>query len=140
FGRWVGGLVGAPRARMVYVTSQALNPTIVDYYLDLLPGVIPSHARRRLFLVSPLYGSARALTEKLLERLRLLERIRGLVLDPDRAHLVPYNTTQLERDLALALGIPMHGADPRHFPPGTKTGCPAAVRRGGRAASARRGG
>ena len=46
-------------------------------------------------------------------------------LVPDRAlcHLVPYTTTTLERDLALALGIPMYGADPRLFPLGTKTGC-----------------
>jgi hypothetical protein len=116
-------LLRQPRARMVYVTSQAINPSIVDYYLDLLPGVIPSHARRRLELVSPLDGSARPLSEKLLERPRLLERIRSLVPDPERAHLVPFNTTELERDVALALGIPMYGADPRFFPYGTKTGC-----------------
>jgi hypothetical protein len=46
-----------------------------------------------------------------------------LIADPDRAHLVPYNTTTMERDLALRLGIPMYGADPRHFPLGTKSGC-----------------
>jgi hypothetical protein len=116
-------LLRQPRARMVYVTSQAINPGIVDYYLDLLPGVIPSHARRRLELVSPLDGSARPLSEKLLVRPRLLARIRSLVPDPDRAHLVPFNTTELERDVALALGIPMYGADPRFFDYGTKTGC-----------------
>ena len=116
-------LLRQPRARLVYVTSQAVNPSIVDYYLDLLPGVIPSHARRRLFLVSPLDGSARPLSEKLLARPRLLAQIRGLVLDADRAHLVPFNTTELERDLALALGIPMYGADPKFFHYGTKTGC-----------------
>jgi hypothetical protein len=111
-----------PRARLVYVTSQAINPSTIDYYLDLLPGVISSHARRRLFLVSPLDASPRPLSEKLLERPRLLRRLQELILDPDRAHLVPYNTTDLERDLAVALGIPMYGADPRHFHLGTKTG------------------
>jgi hypothetical protein len=45
-----------------------------------------------------------------------------LILDPDRAHLVPYSTTTAERDLAIQLGIPMYGADPRHFPLGTKSG------------------
>jgi hypothetical protein len=29
----------------------------------------------------------------------------------------------MERDVALALGIPMYGADPRLFDFGTKTGC-----------------
>ena len=116
-------LLRQPRARLVYVTSQAINPAIIDYYLDLLPGVIPSHARRRLFLVSPLDGSARPLSEKLLARPRLLARIRELVVDADRAHLVPFNTTELERDLALALGIPMYGADPKLFHYGKKTGC-----------------
>ena len=116
-------LLRQPRARLVYVTSQAVNPNIVDYYLALLPGVIPSHARQRLFLVSPLDGSPRPLSEKLLERPRLLERIRSLIPDPSRAHLVPFNTTERERDLAIALGIPMYGADPRFFDYGTKTGC-----------------
>src|SRR5438105_10339216 len=116
-------LLRQPRARMVYVTSSAINPTIIDYYLDLLPGVIPSHARRRLFLVSPLDGSPRPLTEKLLERPRLLRQLRDLIPDKDRAHLVPYNTTEIERDLAVRLGIPMYGSDPKHFHWGTKTGC-----------------
>jgi len=116
-------LLRQPRARLVYVTSQLILPSVVDYYLDLLPGVIPSHARKRLFLESPLDGSARPLTVKLLERPRMIQRLRRLVLDPERAHLVPYNTTELERDLAVALGIPMYGADPRHFHFGTKTGC-----------------
>jgi hypothetical protein len=116
-------LLRQPRARLIYVTSNPVNPEIIDYYLHLLPGVIASHARRRLFLPSPHDGSGRPLSLKLLERPRLLDQIRSLIPDPDRAHLVPYNTTTLERDLALSLGIPMYGADPRFFPFGTKTGC-----------------
>src|SRR5207248_10452147 len=40
-----------------------------------------------------------------------------------RAHLVPFNTTHREKELALRLGIPMYGADPKFFPLGTKSGC-----------------
>jgi PGM1 C-terminal domain len=116
-------LLRQPRARMIYVSSQRIGPSIIDYYLGLLPGVIPSHARKRLFLPSPLDGSPRPLTAKLLERPRLIEHIRALVPDPERAHLVPYNTTEIERDLAVALGIPMYGADPKYFHLGTKSGC-----------------
>ncbi len=116
-------LLRQPRARLIYVTSQTILPTIIDYYLDLLPGVIPSHARQRLFLLSPLDGSVRPLSDKLLDRPRLIDRIRSLVMDPNRAHLVPFNTTNREKELALRLGIPMYGADPKFFPLGTKSGC-----------------
>ncbi len=115
-------LLRQPRARLLYITSQAIHPSIVDYYLGLLPGTIASHARGRLFLLSPQDGSLRPLSLKLLERPRFLERVRSLILDPDRAHLVPFNTTLLERDLALSLGIPMYATDPRLFPLGTKSG------------------
>jgi hypothetical protein len=116
-------LLRQPRARLIYVTSQRILPSIIDYYLGLLPGVIPSQARQRLFLISPLDGSVRALSDKLLDRPRLMERIRSLIMDPDRAHLVPFNTTNREQELALRLGIPMYGADPKFFPLGTKSGC-----------------
>ncbi len=115
-------LLRQPRARLIYVTSQTIDPEVVDYYLDLLPGVFAGHAKKRLFLVSPLDGSSATLTEKLLARPRLIDRIRSLIPDPDRAHLVPYNTTERERELAVRLGIPMYGADPRCFHLGTKSG------------------
>ena len=44
-------LLRQPRLRMIYVTSMPIAPEIVEYYLALLPGVIPSHARARLSLV-----------------------------------------------------------------------------------------
>src|SRR5216117_3636369 len=116
-------LLRQPRARLIYVTSQTILPNIIDYYLDLLPGVISSHARQRLFLPSPMDRSVRPLSDKLLERSRLIERIRSLIMDPDRAHLVPFNTTNREKELALRLGIPMYGADPKFFHLGTKSGC-----------------
>ena len=116
-------LLRQPRARMIYVTSQTILPTTIDYYLGLLPGVIASHARARLFTVAPEDRSLRPLSVKLLERPQLIERIRSLILDPDRAHMIAYNVTLLERDLALRLGIPLFGADPKFFPLGTKTGC-----------------
>ncbi len=116
-------LLRQPRLRMIYVTSVPISPSIVEYYLALLPGIIPSHARARLALVSVNDASPRPLSEKLLERPRLLASIAAMIPDRTRSHLVPYNTTPLERDVAVALGIPMYGADPRHFPLGTKSGC-----------------
>ncbi len=116
-------LLRQPRLRMIYVTSQPVSESIVEYYLGLLPGVIPSHARARLTLVPVGDASPVPLSSKLLARPRLLREIRSLIPNPARSHLIPYNTTPLERDVALSLGIPMYGADPRLADLGSKTGC-----------------
>ena len=116
-------LLRQPRLRMVYVTSMPIHEHVIDYYLSLLPGVIPSHARARLTLVAVGDSSPTPLTDKLLQRPRLLGRIAALVPDPERSHLLPYTSTTRERDLSLLLGIPMYAADPRLYPLGTKTGC-----------------
>jgi len=116
-------LLRDPLARLIYVTSEPIAPSIVDYYLHLLPGVIPSQARRRLFLVSTLDGGLRSLSEKLLERPQVIQRLRELIEDPKRAYMVPFNTTEAERELAVELEIPIYGADPKFLPLGTKSGC-----------------
>ena len=53
-----------PETRLIYVTSQPLHPSIVDYYLELLPGIPSSHARDRLDLFATYDSSLRSLTEK----------------------------------------------------------------------------
>jgi hypothetical protein len=116
-------LLRHPRLQVIYVTGRPIPEGIIEYYLALLPGVIPRHARARLHLVATHDGSPRSLADKLLERPRILAQIRALIPDRTRCHLIPYATTTLERDLALALGVPLYGADPRLLPLGTKTGC-----------------
>ncbi|MDX1518230.1 MAG: hypothetical protein R3288_15395, partial [Woeseiaceae bacterium] len=68
-----------PNARLIYVTSQPVHSDIVDYYLQLLDGVSLKNARQRLHMMSVHDGSARPLTEKILERPRLLQRLRRLI-------------------------------------------------------------
>jgi hypothetical protein len=116
-------LLRQPDLRMVYVSSLPIAPAVIEYYLALLPGVIPSHALARLTQISADDGSARPLSEKLLDRPRLLERVRAAIPNRDRCHLIPYNTSTLERDVALLLDIPVFGADPGLAPLGTKSGC-----------------
>jgi hypothetical protein len=116
-------LLRQPRLRVIYLTGRPVPESIVGYYLALLPGVIPAQARGRLHMVAANDGSPRPLAAKLLERPRLLAELRALIPDPSRCHLVPYSTTTLERDLALTLGVPLYGTDPRLLQFGTKTGC-----------------
>ncbi len=116
-------LLRQPNIRVIYLTSYPVPADIIDYYLDLIPGAVISNARARLFLVSPQDMSLRPLAQKILERPQLMGRIRALIPDPDRAHIVPFTTTRLERELAVRLGLPMYAADPRYFAFGTKSGC-----------------
>jgi PGM1 C-terminal domain len=116
-------LLRQPWLRMIYVTSMPIKPSIIEYYLALLPGVIPSHAMARLNLLPVGDSSSRPLSAKLLDRPRLLSKIAAMIPNRQRCHPIPYNTTGLERDIALTLGIPMYGADPRLAGLGSKTGC-----------------
>jgi hypothetical protein len=110
-----------PRTRLIYVTSQPLPPIVIDYYLQLLPGIPFSHARDRLMLL-PLYDqSLKPLTQKILERPRLMERIRS-VLRPSCAYMTCFNSTPLERELSVQLNIPLLAANPELLYWGTKSG------------------
>jgi len=111
-----------PRARVIYVTSQPLHPDIIEYYLDLLEGVPTRHARQRLHVLSVWDSSSRPLSEKVLERPRFMRQIRELIRDPEHAYLTRYNSTDLERRLALALEIPLNGLDPDLLGHATKSG------------------
>lgn len=115
-------LLRQPNLRMIYITSQTIDPNTIDYYLHNLPDVTISNARKRLHLVAPQDGSGKALVYKVLERPWFIDRIRNLIPDLERAHLVPFLTTNLERELALQLDIPMYAADPRFFALGSKSG------------------
>lgn len=110
-----------PRTRLVYITSQPLHPSVIDYYLQLLPGIPFSHARDRLLLLSTYDSSLKPLSQKILERPRLIERIREAV-DHDRAYMICYNSTAMERDLAVKLNVPLFALDPDLLKWGTKSG------------------
>jgi hypothetical protein len=120
-----------PRGRMVYITSQPIHPMILEYYFQFLAGVPASHARARLTLLCAHDGSARSLTEKILERPRLIERIRAGIHDRGRAYLTVFNSTPLERKLAVLLGIPLNGVDPKLTHLGSKSGSRKVFREAG---------
>jgi hypothetical protein len=124
-------LLRLPRTHVVYVTSQHIARAIVDYYLHLLPGVPVRHARSRLTLLSCHDASDVPLTRKILDRPRVVERIRSAIADPEAAHLTCFNSTPLERSLAVRLGIPLYGNDPELNYLGTKSGSREAFREAG---------
>ncbi|MBA3490892.1 MAG: carboxylate-amine ligase, partial [Rubrobacteraceae bacterium] len=124
-------LLRLPRTNVVYVTSQHIATAIIDYYLHLLPGIPLRHARSRMTLLSCHDASDIPLTQKILDRPRLVERIRSAIIDPEAAHLTCFNSTALERSLAVRLGIPLYGNDPELNYLGTKSGSREAFREAG---------
>ncbi len=115
-------LLRMPRSHVTYVSSMPIDPFIIDYYLHLLPGITGYHARERLTLLSCYDLSAISLTEKILQRSRLIERIKQSIPSGHVAHIACFNTTAFERTLAVRLGIPIYGCDPSLNYFGTKSG------------------
>ncbi len=105
-------LLRLPNANVVYVTSKPIHPSIIDYYLHLLPGVPGRHAHKRLTLLDCDDESPDPLTQKILDRPRLMSRIIEAIPNMDSAHITCFNASHMERSLAVQLGIPLYAADP----------------------------
>lgn len=115
-------LLRMPRAHVIYVSSVPIDPVIIDYYLHLLPGITGYHALKRLTMISCYDSSPLSLTQKILQRPRLIERIKSHIPAGHVAHIACFNTTAYERTLAVRLGLPMYGCDPSLVYLGTKSG------------------
>ena len=110
-----------PKTRLIYVTGQPLSPIIIEYYLQLLPGIPFSHARDRLLLLTTYDNSFKPLTQKILERPRLVERIRR-ALRPNKSYMVCFNATNLEQELSVKLNVPLFASSPQLSYWGSKSG------------------
>lgn len=124
-------LLRMPRTRVIFVTSQPLPESIIDYYLHLLPGVPYRHARERLTLLTCYDPTSKPLSGKILDRPHLLARIRKAIGDTSDAHMICFNVTPLERDLALSLDVPIFGCDPELVAYGSKSGSRKVFREAG---------
>lgn len=109
-----------PELRIVLVTSSPVAPDTIDYYLGLMAD--PDGARRRLTTVVVGDAAPRPLAAKLLDRPEVVQELRTAIGDPHAAFIAPFNVGLPERDLALALGVPLYGPDVRFYSYGTKSG------------------
>ena len=128
-------LLRLPRTRLIYLTSQPISETIIDYYLHLLQGVPARHARARLTMLACYDSSSQPLSEKILARPRLLDRLREAVGDPADAYITAYTVSMSERAFAVRLGLPIYGCDPALQALGSKSGGRQLMREAGVAVS-----
>ncbi|MEM8951887.1 MAG: peptide ligase PGM1-related protein, partial [Pseudomonadota bacterium] len=114
-----------------FFSSTPVAESIVDYYLHLLPDVPYVHARRRLTMIACHDASHRPLTQKILERPRIIGRILEAIPDSRAAHMTCFNVSGLEQDLAVRLGLPIYGCDPALLAHGSKSGSRKIFRKAG---------
>ena len=114
-------LLRMPRTKVIYVTSQTIDPVIIDYYLLMLPGMTGYHSLLRLTLLSCHDSSSKSLTRKILARPRLMKRIQELISQDRDTHMACFNVTGYERTLATRLQIPIFGCDPDLYELGSKS-------------------
>ncbi|GLW91307.1 hypothetical protein [Actinokineospora globicatena] len=122
-------LLRDPHTRVVYVTSSAIAPEVLDYALDLVPSMPRSHARARLTMLDCGNTDPIPLTAKILQRPGLLARLRGFA--GQDGVLVPFTSSALERTLAVRLGVPLYAPDPDLAELGSKTGSRSLFRAAG---------
>jgi hypothetical protein len=123
-------LLRHPRARLVYVTSAPIHPSAVDYMLSLVSGIPTEHMRQRLTVLSLYDSSLIPLSEKILHRPRVIDRIRQLIR-PECGLMTCFTVSEAEPRLALELGVPLYGVDPELLWLGTKSGSRWAFRKAG---------
>ena len=115
-------LLRQPETRVVYVTSDKLDPIVLEYALDLVSSLPNWHGRRRLTLFDCADRELAPLTKKILSLPNLVQEIRQAIDDPLDACLVAFNGSPFERELAVQLGIPLYAADPELSYLGSKSG------------------
>ncbi|MFM6851263.1 MAG: peptide ligase PGM1-related protein [Terrabacter sp.] len=101
-----------PRCEVVYVSSLAPGPGVLDYYASLLAPAERAGFLERLHVVTVADPSWRPTAAKLLDDPAAVERVRAAVRGRP-AMLEVWNVTATEEAAALALGVPIDGTPAR---------------------------
>jgi hypothetical protein len=112
--RYLNGLLVAdriPDCEVVFLSTARPDDVAVDAVLDLIPADRRANARDRIHLIAVDDGTPRSVAAKLLDRPDLLDALRSLV-GTRPALIEPWNVTEAEIGLALALDVPINGTRP----------------------------
>lgn len=91
--------------------SRLPDPAVVDYYVSLMRPEVRESARSRIRLIEVDDGTSGSVATKLLNRTDLLDEARSLIAGRP-VFIEPWNVTEQEVALALALGAPINGTRP----------------------------
>ena len=105
---------------MVFVSTEAPSPEVIEYYVSLSRPPARESVRSRFSTFVVPDPSARSVAAKLLDRPDLLDRLRAEVAGRP-AVIEPWNVTAAEVEVALRLGAPINGTAPELWPLGFKS-------------------
>ena len=120
-------LLDNPALRIVFVTSVAVDPATVDYYLGFLAD--PAAARERLTFVDVADPSTGSLSEKILARPDVVAHLQSLAAGGGT--MLPFNVTPAEVKVASALGLTLCGPPAHLVRLGSKSGARKVASRAG---------
>lgn len=105
---------------MVFVSSVAPEPEVLEYYASFLPAERRSGIQHRFRVVTVPDASPRSVASKLLDRPDLLDDLRRSFAGRP-AFIEPWNVTDHEVEVARRLGAPINGTSPELWPLGFKS-------------------
>lgn len=109
-----------PHCEMVFLCSQAPDPEMLAYYDSMATGDGRPSALSRFRSIVVDDGTSRSLSSMLLDQPQLLEELRCFGRGRP-VFIQPWNVTDLEVNVALRLGAPLHGTSPELWPLGFKS-------------------
>jgi PGM1 C-terminal domain len=113
--RYLNAVVIAGRiesCEMIYVSTRAPLPEVIEYYLELLPPERRASTGQRIRVIEvPDDGTARSVAARMVDRPDLIALVREHIGDRP-AVIEPWNVTEHEVNLALALDVPINGSAP----------------------------
>lgn len=109
-----------PGCEYVLVTCSKPGEEVLDYYARLADPAHPDDIRRRLHVLHVPDDGPHGVTTKLLKRPDLIDGLRRRIGDRP-AVIEPWNVTDDEARLAVALGAPVNGSSPDLWPLGFKS-------------------
>jgi len=104
-----------PACEIVYISTKAPAPAVLDYYLALVPEDRREETRARIRLIEVDDETVRSVASKLLEQPDTIAAIREHIGDR-LVFIEPWNVTEHEVNLALALDVPINGTAPELRP------------------------
>jgi hypothetical protein len=105
-----------PDCEVVFLSTKRPDDVAVDAVLDIIPADRRPAARDRIRLLAVDDDTPRSVAAKLLDRPDLVDTVRSLI-GARPALIEPWNVTEAEIDLAIALDVPINGTRPelRHL-------------------------